>query len=841
MSDQIDAAGNHTVYGHDSRGDLTSITNPDSETTQYRYDPVGNRTESVGANGLVVYYYYDGDHELTGIYYSGGQTPDVSESYDENGNRTYLSDGSGTSTFTYDPLDRLTSATNGSGASVSYGYDLAGNLTSLTYPNGQTVSRSYDAGSNLTSVTDWLGNTTHFGYDPESNLAEERYAGEVRAQRGYDAAGRPNSTAVSHGGEALASFSYQRDELGQLSDESSNNGTVTELTMGHDSLGQLVKAGGEGYGYDAAGNPTVFGAETTQAFDPAGELTSVTGPVGLGAEGEPPAPLPAPANPPAPKRLPPPVALPSAHDAGAGSVGVAATAVAKASGIAVLRTGPLQAAGSGDLLLAFVSVSGQGEGVKAVSGGGLHWTELAHVAGASGLSEAWEAHTQGRFQGSVVIHLNHPTHLATATAAAYGDDAFVSAKVSTRGRASVPTARVVTPPGSLLWAVGHSSGQGQAPRSSHARGITSEFLNRRDRLAGWVQSGTGPTLTSSVRAAHWALLTLAVSPSAGARAESGTAAASGAHSVRPSADAGDVTALDASGTLASRQFGYDADGQRTAEGLPSGSYRALTYDEAGRLTAFGASTTYTYDGDGLRTSKTVGGTPTSFTWGRAGMLPELLEAGSTEYIYGPEGEPVEEIRPGSATFMHGDQHGSVRLLTDAAGATVGRYDYTPWGAVLRHSGAATSDLQFDGQYTDAESGFQYLRSRYYDPATGQFLTPDPAFPITRSRYGFVANDPSDGSDPTGLLCLIGRNPNGSCRGSDVVGPVTNAAAEATGLILCVAYKLTFCDVLPFQQTIPGSGSHGPLAYSPSLPSPLGPVPPLSMPQFASFAYLEPCR
>jgi RHS repeat-associated protein len=27
---------------------------------------------------------------------------------------------------------------------------------------------------------------------------------------------------------------------------------------------------------------------------------------------------------------------------------------------------------------------------------------------------------------------------------------------------------------------------------------------------------------------------------------------------------------------------------------------------------------------------------------------------------------------------------------------------------------------------DAESGLQYLRARYYDPATAQFLTRDPA-------------------------------------------------------------------------------------------------------------------
>ncbi len=33
--------------------------------------------------------------------------------------------------------------------------------------------------------------------------------------------------------------------------------------------------------------------------------------------------------------------------------------------------------------------------------------------------------------------------------------------------------------------------------------------------------------------------------------------------------------------------------------------------------------------------------------------------------------------------------------------------------------------QYDGEYTDNETGNQYLRARYYDPATGQFLSADP--------------------------------------------------------------------------------------------------------------------
>ena len=53
-------------------------------------------------------------------------------------------------------------------------------------------------------------------------------------------------------------------------------------------------------------------------------------------------------------------------------------------------------------------------------------------------------------------------------------------------------------------------------------------------------------------------------------------------------------------------------------------------------------------------------------------------------------------------------------------------------------------------YTDPETGYVYLRNRYYDPATAQFLTRDPLDAATRSAYGYGGNDPLDQSDPLGL-------------------------------------------------------------------------------------------
>lgn len=66
-------------------------------------------------------------------------------------------------------------------------------------------------------------------------------------------------------------------------------------------------------------------------------------------------------------------------------------------------------------------------------------------------------------------------------------------------------------------------------------------------------------------------------------------------------------------------------------------------------------------------------------------------------------------------------------------------------------------LQFSGQYTDAETGLIYLRARYYDPSTAQFLTVDPDVRATQSAYGYVDNNPLNHADPSGkwLGALIG--------------------------------------------------------------------------------------
>ncbi len=80
-------------------------------------------------------------------------------------------------------------------------------------------------------------------------------------------------------------------------------------------------------------------------------------------------------------------------------------------------------------------------------------------------------------------------------------------------------------------------------------------------------------------------------------------------------------------------YGYDNNGNQTSRGAD-----AFTWDHEDRLTratVAGATTTYAYNGDGLRMSKTTAGVTTSYTWDVAAGLPVILQAGTNTYRLPP--------------------------------------------------------------------------------------------------------------------------------------------------------------------------------------------------------------
>lgn len=150
-------------------------------------------------------------------------------------------------------------------------------------------------------------------------------------------------------------------------------------------------------------------------------------------------------------------------------------------------------------------------------------------------------------------------------------------------------------------------------------------------------------------------------------------------------------------------------------------------------------------------SRTVGLSTAHFVWDPTESSGLLLSDGADSYVFGPGGLPFEEISSEEVeTYLHHDQLGSTRLLTNASGEATGTFTYGPYGGSTGHTGTATTALGYAGQYTLGQSGLQYLRARFYDPATAQFLTLDPAVGVTREPYGYAGDNPLRFKDPTGL-------------------------------------------------------------------------------------------
>ncbi|NJO01367.1 MAG: RHS repeat-associated core domain-containing protein [Bacteroidia bacterium] len=86
------------------------------------------------------------------------------------------------------------------------------------------------------------------------------------------------------------------------------------------------------------------------------------------------------------------------------------------------------------------------------------------------------------------------------------------------------------------------------------------------------------------------------------------------------------------------------------------------------------------------------------------------------------------------------------------GAVSDRYEYEAFGTVLRQTGTT---YRYTGQQYDAATGLYSLRARWYDGGTGRFLTRDTypldvQNPVELNRYGYTANNPVNGTDPSGL-------------------------------------------------------------------------------------------
>jgi RHS repeat-associated protein len=338
---QVNQGQQSRVYKYDGLGRMLSSTIPETNNspTNFTYTDFGAIFTRVDPRGVTSTYGYDSVGRLIDVKYSDG-TPEVTFAFglpgaagNTGGRLMTTTDGTGSKSFQYDVMGRVTQSTQTVSAvayKTAYSYNAAGELTSMTYPSGRVVTRKYDgigqlsevdnngsavynvnsynAAGQIVGTTYGNGMTGTYGYNNGLQLATIQYGSAKGSilDLSYDYGGANDNGHIQTITDNLVSArstSYLYDELGRLqiaqtADQTSPNTWKLRFTYDRygNRLGQTPVGGagsmflnealvdgatnhlfGAGQSYDAAGNMTSDGVHS-YTFDAEGRITSVDGP-----------------------------------------------------------------------------------------------------------------------------------------------------------------------------------------------------------------------------------------------------------------------------------------------------------------------------------------------------------------------------------------------------------------------------------------------------------------------------------------------------------------------------------------------------------------------------------
>ena len=105
---------------------------------------------------------------------------------------------------------------------------------------------------------------------------------------------------------------------------------------------------------------------------------------------------------------------------------------------------------------------------------------------------------------------------------------------------------------------------------------------------------------------------------------------------------------------------------------------------------------------------------------------------------------LAEISNSAATRQYTfNAHGDVTGLVDTTTGAVTDYTYDAYGNEDNASATDTNPFRYSGEYYDAETGFIYLRARYYDPSIGRFTAEDTHWTSENMVFGDKAYQPNE--------------------------------------------------------------------------------------------------
>ena len=230
---------------------------------------------------------------------------------------------------------------------------------------------------------------------------------------------------------------------------------------------------------------------------------------------------------------------------------------------------------------------------------------------------------------------------------------------------------------------------------------------------------------------------------------------------------------------------YDNIGNPTS--YYNGTRWAFTWEQGRQLATASDGTnsiSYTYDADGLRTSKTVNGTKHTYYYAGGKLLRETYGDTVLDFFYDANGNAHALKYNGTLYYYITNLQGDVMSIVDAQGAVVAEYEYDPYGNVITAADelAETNPLRYRGYYYDTETGLYYVSSRYYDPEIGRFINAD-AFASTgqgiigNNMFAYCGNNPVVRADPSGESFAIVLGFNFNLFGWGMIGTINLVSTE----------------------------------------------------------------
>ena len=159
----------------------------------------------------------------------------------------------------------------------------------------------------------------------------------------------------------------------------------------------------------------------------------------------------------------------------------------------------------------------------------------------------------------------------------------------------------------------------------------------------------------------------------------------------------------------------------------------------------------------------MNGHTTTHVWDRGSIILEMNGSGAV----------MNRFSRGVGHLIRSYHHGfylfnarmDVVQRVDSDGDILHTYRYDAFGNQLNGDSVNTNPFRFAAEYYDFETGFIYLRARFYNPAIGRFISEDPYWTIfnmqsnteailqSANLFVFVMNNPVRFIDPSGMVAI----------------------------------------------------------------------------------------